>query len=107
VLTGIGIGLTFPVLSAASVASLPPERFAVGSAVNQTARQVGGAIGIAVLVAILGTTTAPQAALGHFRHLWVFSASMAALSGAAASLLRSTRAPRLSGAPERSSERPT
>jgi hypothetical protein len=91
VLTGIGIGLTFPVLSAASVASLPSDRFAVGSAVNQTARQVGGAIGIAVLVAILGTTTGPQAALGHFRHLWVFSASMAALSGAAAGLLRSSR----------------
>ena len=31
-------------LSAAAVASLPPQRFAVGSAVNQTARQVGGAL---------------------------------------------------------------
>ena len=41
-ITGLGIGLTFPVLSAAAVSSLHPERFAVGSAVNQTARQVGG-----------------------------------------------------------------
>src|ERR1019366_8113303 len=54
---GLGIGLTFPVLSAAAVSSLQPERFAVGSAVNQTARQVGGALGIALLVVILGTPT--------------------------------------------------
>ena len=40
-ITGLGIGLTFPVLSAAAVSSLHAERFAVGSAVNQTARQVG------------------------------------------------------------------
>ena len=31
------------------------HRFAVGSAVNQTARQIGGALGIAVLVMLLGT----------------------------------------------------
>jgi EmrB/QacA subfamily drug resistance transporter len=42
---GLGIGLTFPVLSAAAVSSLHPNRFAVGSAVNQTARQIGGAFG--------------------------------------------------------------
>ena len=47
---GLGIGLTFPVLSAAAVSSLHHERFAVGSAVNQTARQVGGALGVALLV---------------------------------------------------------
>ena len=52
---GLGIGLTFPVLSAAAVSSLHPRRFAVGSAVNQTARQVGGALGVALLVVILGT----------------------------------------------------
>ena len=40
---GLGIGLTFPVLGAAAVSSLHHQRFAVGSAVNQTARQVGGA----------------------------------------------------------------
>ena len=43
-LVGVGIGFTFPVLSAGAVASSPPARFAVGSAVNQTARQVGGAL---------------------------------------------------------------
>jgi MFS family permease len=78
---GLGIGLTFPVLSATAVSSLKAERYAVGSAVNQTARQIGGAIGIAMLVVILGTPHSVPDALAHFRHLWFFSASMAAVSG--------------------------
>ncbi len=83
---GLGIGLTFPVLSAAAVSSLHPERFAVGSAVNQTARQVGGALGIAMLVAILGTPTGAADALAHFHHLWWFVAAMAVSSGLVSTL---------------------
>jgi EmrB/QacA subfamily drug resistance transporter len=84
---GLGIGLTFPVLSAAAVSSLHAERFAVGSAVNQTARQVGGAIGVAVLVVILGTPTGPVDALAHFHHMWWIAAAMAASSGLVCCLL--------------------
>lgn len=91
-LTGVGIGLTFPVLSAAAVSSLPTERFAVGSAVNQTARQIGGALGVALLVAILGSASTLAGALAHFRDLWWYEAVMAGLSGLAGSLLRSPRA---------------
>ncbi|MDE3206803.1 MAG: DHA2 family efflux MFS transporter permease subunit [Acidobacteriota bacterium] len=86
-ITGLGIGLTFPVLGAAAVSSLEASRFAVGSAVNQTARQVGGAIGVAVLVAILSTASTPGAALQHFRHLWLFSTMMALLAGGLSTLL--------------------
>lgn len=78
---GLGIGLTFPVLSAAAVSSLQADRFAVGSAVNQTARQVGGAIGVAVLVVIVGTPSAAAGALAAFHHLWLFSAAMAGAAG--------------------------
>jgi EmrB/QacA subfamily drug resistance transporter len=88
IVVGLGIGLTFPVLSAAAVSSLHQARFAVGSAVNQTARQVGGALGVALLVVILGTTHSPAAALTHFRHLWWYAASMVALSGLSCILLR-------------------
>jgi EmrB/QacA subfamily drug resistance transporter len=91
IVTGLGIGLTFPVLSAAAVSSLPADRFAVGSAVNQTARQVGGSIGIAILVVLLGTPATPGAALGNFHHLWAFAATMSALSGSVALLLRPPR----------------
>jgi MFS family permease len=85
--TGLGIGLTFPVLGAAAVSSLPPDRFGVGSAVNQTARQVGGAVGVALLVVILGSPHTPAAALSGFRHLWVYAASMALLCGSICLLL--------------------
>jgi EmrB/QacA subfamily drug resistance transporter len=80
-IVGLGIGLTFPVLSAAAVSSLHRERFAVGSAVNQTARQIGGAIGVALLVVILGTPRTATESLSNFRHLWLFVAGMAILSG--------------------------
>lgn len=87
IIVGLGIGLTFPVLSATAVSSLPSHRFAVGSAVNQTARQIGGSLGIALLVVILGTPHTAPAALAGFRHLWVYGASMAVLSGLVCTLL--------------------
>jgi EmrB/QacA subfamily drug resistance transporter len=88
---GVGIGLTFPVLSATAVSSLHHERFAVGSAVNQTARQVGGALGVALLVVIIGTPHSTFAALTNFRHLWWYAAAMAALSGLACTFLKTAR----------------
>ncbi|HWW54082.1 MAG TPA: MFS transporter, partial [Acidimicrobiales bacterium] len=84
---GLGIGLTFPVLSAAAVSSLPGHRFAVGSAVNQTARQVGGAIGVAVLVMLLGTRPLAADAVTRFHHLWTYCASTALLSGLIGALI--------------------
>ena len=90
---GLGIGLTFPVLGAAAVSSLRPERFAVGSAVNQTARQVGGAVGVAVLVVVLGSPTSAQSALDGFHNLWWYVAVTAIAAGLAAATLRRTSAP--------------
>ena len=83
---GLGIGLTFPVLSAAAVSSLPPEHLAVGGAVNQTARQVGGAVGVALLVVFVGTSGHLHQ-LSNFRHLWLYGSAMALLSGALGTLL--------------------
>jgi EmrB/QacA subfamily drug resistance transporter len=84
---GLGIGLTFPVLGAAAVSSLPPQRFAVGSAVNQTARQIGGAVGVALLVVLLGSGGSPATVMDGFRHLWIYGASTAVASGAVCLLL--------------------
>jgi EmrB/QacA subfamily drug resistance transporter len=50
---GVGVGLTLGTLPAAATASLPPGRFATGSAVFGMARQLGSAIGVAVLVALV------------------------------------------------------
>jgi len=93
-IVGLGIGLTFPLLSASAVSQLRPERFAVGSSVNQTARQVGGSIGVAVLVVIVATPSSPEGALNSFHHLWAYIASMAVIAGTICAFLpaRSARA---------------
>jgi len=90
-IVGLGIGLTFPIISAVAVSSLEATRYAVGSAVNQTARQVGGALGVAILVVILGTPTSAVSALRNFQHLWWYVATMTALAGVVTTLLGSRR----------------
>ncbi len=67
---GVGVGLTLPVLSAASVARLPATRFAVGGAVNNTFRQVGSAVGVALVVAV----QAAAPGVTGFHRGWLFSA---------------------------------
>jgi EmrB/QacA subfamily drug resistance transporter len=51
----IGPALCIPTLSSGIVLSLPLDQAGVGSAVNDTTREVGGAIGIAVLGSILSS----------------------------------------------------
>ena len=69
---GVGAGLTFPTLSGAAVGSVPGPRFAVASSLNSVARQLGAALGVAILIAIIGTPTPPQA-LHAFEHGWLFA----------------------------------
>jgi MFS family permease len=81
VLTGLGVGLTLPTAFAAGSAGLPPERFATGSAVLSMARQLGLAVGVAVVVATLGSPTGPQATLVAFQHSWYIAAAVAVAAG--------------------------
>ncbi|MEW2448023.1 MFS transporter [Streptomyces parvulus] len=53
VLAGIGIGAALTAISNAATAALPPERYASGTGLLMTTRQIGGALGIAALAAIL------------------------------------------------------
>jgi MFS family permease len=73
-LSGIGVGLSVSSLPAAVAASLPPQRFATGSAVFGMSRQLGAAIGVAILVAILADP-APNALLDRLRDGWDFTAA--------------------------------
>lgn len=86
VLTGIGVGLTLPTMMATASAALPPHAFATGTAVVTMLRQTGLALGVAVLVAVLGATTGGASALSGFRHAWVVAAVMA-LAGVVPALL--------------------
>ncbi len=72
VLSGIGAGLTFPAVSGAAVMAVPGDRFALASALNAVSRQIGAALGVAALVAILGDPRGPGA-LDTFRHAWTFA----------------------------------
>ncbi|MEU1276211.1 MFS transporter [Streptomyces sp. NPDC005799] len=73
-LTGLGVGLTLPVQSAAATQSLPPARFALGSAINASLRQLGAVLGISLFVAVLGTPTAGTAVDSFHRVWWLFAA---------------------------------
>jgi EmrB/QacA subfamily drug resistance transporter len=48
-LLGIGFGLMISPLATAVLSATPPTRAGLGSSVNNTSRQVGGALGVAVL----------------------------------------------------------
>ncbi len=54
-ITGAGVGLVIPTLTGAGASSLAPERFATGAAVLTMGRQIGAALGVAMLVAVLGS----------------------------------------------------
>jgi len=56
---GIGLGVLTPAVVAAAVAAVDPGRAGLASGVNNTARQAGGAIGIAAYGAIAGTAALP------------------------------------------------
>jgi hypothetical protein len=94
-LTGIGVGLTLPTLMATASSSLPPQSFAAGSADINMIRQAGLALGVAVLVAMLGTVTHRDvAALDAFRRGWWLTAAIALVGvvPAVAMLRRTARA---------------
>jgi EmrB/QacA subfamily drug resistance transporter len=81
ILTGAGVGLTLPTFMAAGTSALPPQSFATGSAAINMLRQVGLAVGVAVLIALLGRSHAGPAVVNAFHHGWF---AIAAFSFAAA-----------------------
>jgi hypothetical protein len=80
-------GLTQAPLFAAA-GTLPPNRATTGSAVLTMARQVGSAIGVAVVVVILGTAAVHP--VGAFHHVWLAEA-IAGLAACAAVLVTAGR----------------
>jgi EmrB/QacA subfamily drug resistance transporter len=84
---GIGVGLVIPSLTGAVAATLAPARLATGIAVQTTGRQLGSALGFAILIAVLGT---PHSA-ADFDGGWKFMLAASLLAGV--SLLAVGRAP--------------
>lgn len=89
---GIGGGLTFPAMFAAAAAGVAPGEQGTASAMASTAQQIGGALGLAVLVAI---ATAPSAVLDGLRLALLTGAALAVLGGLLALVNRpGTRTPK-------------
>ncbi len=89
--TAVGIAAFIPVNNAAAVSSLPPDRLSVGGAVNNTCRQVGSVVGVAILVAVLGSPGTPKALLAAHHRGYVYVA-IVALVAATVSLSQPRRA---------------
>jgi EmrB/QacA subfamily drug resistance transporter len=62
VLMGIGMGNVMAPATESIMGSLPREKAGVGSAMNDTTRQVGGAVGVAVLGSVLSSHYGPALA---------------------------------------------
>ncbi|MFG2139878.1 MFS transporter [Streptomyces sp. NPDC048650] len=81
ILAGCGTGLYQPVMFAAT-GLLPAHRLSLGSGVLMVSRQGGTALGVAVLIAVMGGQQAPGA--GALRATWLIAAVMSAVAVAAA-----------------------
>lgn len=80
VVCGISLGIALPTLSVASTKPLPPAQFAVGSAINQSFRQLGAVLGVSLFAAIVGTPAARTAIHAFHNAYWLFGA-LGLLSG--------------------------
>lgn len=76
--SGIGVGLTVPTLMGLGTASLPASSFSTGSAVINMVRQIGFAIGVAVLVVIIGGHASSDEHMAAFRLAWWTMAAITA-----------------------------
>jgi EmrB/QacA subfamily drug resistance transporter len=80
-LTGTGIGLSLGTLVAAGVHALPGNRAATGSALVNSVRQISTTVGVAVLIAVVGSHVG--ATSGHdFRIAWSTAAVLSLATSA-------------------------
>lgn len=114
VVTALGMGMSFVPVTIAAVAGVPHERAGLASGLVNTSRQMGGALGLAVLTSLAASLTSDYArandvpplngaALVHGYSGAFLLASALALVGAAAALLL---LPRLKGAPAEAAAEP-
>ncbi len=104
---GVGVGLALPSILSSATADLPAARAATGSAVVNMSRQVGTALGVSLVIAVLGNPVGYAAAHTAFRHTWWALAAVAGLAAIAAPGMSAQRAaqtepePVLAGEPVR------
>ncbi len=91
IIGGIGMALTMTPSAAAATRSVPVEKSGVGSAVLNSARQVGGTMGVAIMGAIMaaeiGDVRTPEAFMHGFERALLVAAGIAAVGAAVAYIL--------------------
>lgn len=69
IMSGVGVAATLPVAASGGLSAVPAGRYATGSAVNSSVRQVGGVLGIAILSVFIAHPSGSTFA-GDLRHGW-------------------------------------
>ena len=88
VLLGLGNGAAFVPLTAAGLSGVPPEHAGAASGLINVAQQVGGSLGLAVLVTVFGNAATGNLSAGggspaaQFAHVFVTGADAAFLAAA-------------------------
>jgi len=92
VIGGIWVGFVLPSVQGAAMSTLPPALFSTGTAKISMARQIGAALGIAILVAVIGTPS-PGHVVEAFQPVWRVEILAALGAGLAMLLVGPLRAP--------------
>ena len=90
---GAGVGFALPAILSSATADLPLAQASTGSAVVTMSRQVGTALGVSLVVAVLGTPIGYAAAHTAFQHAWWALAAVAGLAAIAAPGMTPARRP--------------
>ena len=83
-LSGTGVGLSQASIIGAGASVLPPRQYATGTGIINTSRQVGSAIGVAILVGVLGAGLVAS----DYHAAFVVMAGCGVLAAVAAAALR-------------------
>jgi hypothetical protein len=83
-LSGAGVGLSQASIMSAGAATLPAHRYATGTGIINTARQIGSAVGVALLVTFIGAGATPQS----YRSSWLLMACCGLLAAVFAVAIR-------------------
>lgn len=95
-MTAVAIPLVFPQVTSVAAQALPPNRVGVGGATTQAVRQFGASFGVAMTIALLGTTDNANLGAGdlvaRFDRVWWFLVAGGILTALLALPLRTSRA---------------
>jgi EmrB/QacA subfamily drug resistance transporter len=100
-LAGGGMGAATMGTSSAAAMSAPPTKFAGSSGLNTTARQFGGALGIAIMAAVLALSTAPDGTrdVDAYRTMFAYCTAMVAIALVVAAVAMRFPPPALAAVP--------